>query len=220
MQVVPSITRAKAFFGMNPIEFVDDVVCSVSTYVQETLDAMFSKLLEVKASKTQKMKFETDLKAAMQESINTNSDLFELYVMRNIFHIDVDVDLTEVLTRSEASVLGDDFSADRDDLSFGHEDGEDLDGQLEQLYREIQSEQARRKRLASEIRTNQAQLKIAEMIRERLPRIRELAESVKTLPVDEIDKIIVQLQDLLERARSIPPDQRSLAFHQNAFIFD
>lgn len=223
-QVIPSITRAKAFFGMNPLEFVDDVVSSVSTYVQETLDAMFAKLLEVKVSQNHKYKFERDIAAAMHESINTNADLFELYVMRNIFHIDVDVDLTDALTRSlETSTIGDETSAERVDFSFGYDDSDGLDGQLEELYRQIQIEQSKRKSLASEIRTNQAQVKIVEMILERLPAIKELAASVKELPIDDIDRIISQCQQLLERVKSIPPEQdpaKSLAFHQNTFIFD
>ena len=222
-QVIPSITRAKAFFGMNPLEFVDDVVTSVSTYVQETLEALFAKLLEVKTSQNHKYKFERDIREAMQESININSDLFELYVMRNIFHIDVDVDLTDALTRSENSTIGDEVSADRVDLSFGYDDSEGLDGQLEELYKQIQMEQSKRRFLASEIRRNQVQVKIAEMIMERLPAIRELATSVVELPIDEIDRIIAQCQELLERVRSVPPEKdpmKSLAFHQNTFIFD
>lgn len=214
----PSITRAKTFFGMNPVTFVDDVVCAVSTYIQNASEAMSAKLLEVKASTNHKYKFERDLKIAMQESINRNSDLFELYVLRNIFHVDVDVDLASAITRNESTIEEESSS----NFKFTHEDGEGLDERLEQLYKEIHEEQVRSKQLAAEIKANQAQLEIYKLILKRLPAIRQLADSIRTLPTDDIDRMRARLEEILERTRSVQPEspEKSLAFHKGAFIID
>jgi hypothetical protein len=58
-----------------------------------------SVMVDVRISDHHKRSFMRELTTRVMHSLNVNSDIFEIYVMRNIFHIPVDVDLTGSLVR-------------------------------------------------------------------------------------------------------------------------
>lgn len=197
---------------MNPIDFVDDVVCAVSFYVTEGLEAIASKLTEVRISRNHVHKFVTTITSAMQKSVDKNSDLMELYVMRNIFHIDTDVDLAGALSspmRSPRKEMIPDVS-------------DDLDVRLTNLYEEIEAEERKKMRLVAAIKREEEQLKITEMIDARLPEIRELAKAAKALPHADVNAMLGDLTEILVKARTRPRSDpaKALAAYQDGFKFD
>jgi predicted nucleic acid-binding Zn-ribbon protein len=141
-----------------------------------------------------------------------------MYVMRNIFHIPVDVDLAGALVSSES-----DHAFDLDHSSgFGADVG-DFDQRLRALHRQIDEAQFRRKQLASSIQTTRAQLKISEACLSRMPQITELHAAANSLPVDRIEQLREKVIELLGKSRELSSEsdpKRSLAFHKEAFVFD
>lgn len=213
-EAVASVARARTFFGFNPVDFVDDIVCAMSFYISSCMEAISAKLAEVQISPNHKQRFIKELTDAVQKSVNKNADLFELFVMRNIFHIDTDVDLASALSAPTVE-------KSRDNVSVMNEDTDDgIDAELEALYAEIETESRRRCELIQKIKQNDAQLTIAEALEKRRPELEALARESQTLPSAEITEKIRSFEDILDRLKSRRRSQPSLAFQKQAFQFD
>ena len=211
---VASVARARTFFGFNPVDFVDDIVCAMSYYISSCLEAISAKLAEVRVSPNHKQRFMRELSEVVQKSVNKNADLFELFVMRNIFHIDIDVDLAGALTAPEVHEDGGGVSMIQGDSDDG------TDAELEALYAEIEKETRRRCELIKTIRQEEAQLAIAEALEKRLPEIEELGKCAHELPSDEVNEKIRRFEDILEHLKSHRRSEPSLEFQKQAFRFD
>jgi hypothetical protein len=78
---------------------MDTVVTAISHDVQSGIESLGSVMLHVRRSDNHKHSFMSELPARVMHSLNVNSDIFEMYVRCNIFHIPVDIDLTGSLVR-------------------------------------------------------------------------------------------------------------------------
>jgi hypothetical protein len=212
-----SNARVKTFFERDPIEFIDDVVAAMSHYVESNIESLGSRMADVHLSDNHKRAFLHDLMARVMHSLNVNSDIFEMYVMRNIFHIPVDVDLAGSLMPSQNS------AAEDLDRSFTRDaESDDLDEEIHSLISQIEASKERRRQLVQSIKANEARLKVSQAALNRMPAIAELAQATAAVPVDRINELIQSMTTLLQKAKATaPPDpMQTLAFHQSAFNFD
>jgi hypothetical protein len=212
-----SNARVKIFFERDPIEFIDDVVMAMSHYVRSGIDSLSSVMVDVRLSDNHKRSFIRDLAARVKHSLDVNSDIFEMYVMRNIFHIPVDVDLAGSVVQSQESAV-DDL-----DRSFGRDaESDELDEEIRALQAQIYKSNERRKKLVREAKQTEAKLKISKAALERMPAIMELAQAVEAVPSKRINELIQSMEDLLRRSRAAEGTEevQSLAFQQAAFTFD
>jgi hypothetical protein len=219
-----SNARVRSFFGCDPVEFVDDVICAMASYVTAGIESLSSLITATGLSENHKAKFCHDLSAQMQKSINENSDIFELYVVRNICHVPIDVDLA-----AELSDIHQVQSPNIEASPVRVDDSGALDDELMDLRERIRVEQGRRRHFVEELRRTQAQISVFETLDRRLAKIRELKQLVDSLPSRELEGRIEELKDLLRGARKVSEQarndtvdsaMRSLAFHQAGFVFD
>jgi hypothetical protein len=216
-EAAASNARVKTFFERDPIEFIDDVVAAMSHYVESGIESLGSIMADVRLSDNHKRAFLRELMARVMHSLNVNSDIFEMYVMRNIFHIPVDVDLAGSL------MPGPGPDAEDLDRSFGRDaDSDDLDEEMRALIAQIEAGKDRRRRLAQSIRASEARLKVSQAALNRMPAIAELAHAAAAVPAGRVDELIRSMSALLQRAEAAeaPASGASLAFHQSAFNFD
>jgi hypothetical protein len=116
---------------------------AISHDVQNGIESLGSVMVDVRISDNHKRSFMRDLTARLMHSLNVNSDMLEIYVMRNICHIPVHVDLAGSLVRSPAS------AADELDRSFERDaDPNDLDNEIRALTAEIDGGKERRRERA------------------------------------------------------------------------
>jgi hypothetical protein len=219
MTQLTSDPRVRTFFQTDPVSFIDEVVASMSHYVSGGLESLSSMLSDrsLGVSPNHKAALVQNLNQKIQTSLTLNADIFEMYLLRNIFHIPVDVDLAGVIMDSH-----NEQSASFDGAAFGP-DSEDLDQHLADLHHQIGEAQFRRKRLANSIQSTRLQLKISEQCLARLPALSQLRAAAAALPVNRVEKLREELVQLLERSRSLAQDAdpvKSLAFHKGAFVFD
>lgn len=216
--------RVRSFFKFDPIEFSDDVICSLSFYINNAIDTINSLLTKVEVSENIKLKFQNDLITKLQNSIDVNADKFELYIMRNIFDISVNIDLTpdidtpKKVRNSDKDGL-DDF--DDDDNDF---DDTELNQNLTDLYEQIQDAQAQRVQLVTSIKSNKAKLYEANELLKRMPSINKIIELAEQLPASEIEGLAQRIKDLLDRVKELEDldenEKRSVEFDKASFTFD
>jgi hypothetical protein len=217
VEVAASNARVMTFFQRDPVDFIDDMVMAVSHYVQSGIESLSSIMMDVKLSENHKRAFMRELTAQVMHSLNVNSDIFEMYVMRNIFHIPVDIDLAGSIMESQ------DFSAVDLDRSFSRDgDSDDLDDEIRELTAKIYQNKEKRKQLLRSVKENEARLKISQTALDRIPAIVELEKAVANAPCDQMDSLLGSMQKLLSEAKRIEPSEptQSLVFHQTAFNFD
>jgi hypothetical protein len=190
---------------------------AMSHYVKTGIESLVSVMTDVRLSENHKRVFVRELKSRVVLSLDRNSDIFEMYVMSNIFHIPVDADLV--------GIMAPDPDGDMRDLSQSFrtsDESDELDRELAAVTREIHNAQARQRELATSICTTETQLKVCELVLARLPDVVGLAEAINELPADRIDQLIQAMEGILETARTAEArtPAQSLAFHQAAFKFD
>lgn len=213
--------RSRSFFGFNPIEFSDDVAIALSYYMDNALGSIISILSNVKVSEKKKEKFQDELIQILQNSVNLNSDKFELYILRNIFDISVNIDLTSTIDTPKNDKAADEDvlnGIDNDD-SF---DDRELDSQLMELYAQIQECQAERVQLITSIKTNKAQLNEANEIVNRLPKINQIIDLVEKIPPSEIEGVAQKIKELLDRVNDLASHEQNekRTFQQDKESFD
>jgi hypothetical protein len=212
-----SNARVQTFFQRDPIEFIDDVVMAMSHYVQSGIESLGSVMVNVRLSDNHKRAFMRELTARVMHSLNVNSDIFEMYVMRNIFHIPVDVDFAGSLAQSQ------DSSAEALDGSFKPApESDDFDKEILRLRAKIRESNEKRKRLLHSVKENEAKLQISKAALDRMPEILEEAQATADLPCDQINRLIQSMRNLLRKSKAIEVGDamQSLAFHEAAFSFD
>lgn len=214
--------RIRSFFKFDPIEFSDDVICSLSFYINNTIDTINSLLTSIEVSEKNKSIFQNELVTKLQNSIDENADKFELYIMRNIFDISVNIDLTsDIDTPKKKSDEDEQKFSDNQDDDF---DDKDLDRQLAELYAQIQESQAKRVQLVTTIKTNKAKLNEVRELTKRLPDINRIIELTQQLPSDEIKKLSNTFNDLLQQVQDLANRKQSekklFENEKNSFEFD
>ncbi|KAK8898859.1 hypothetical protein M9Y10_001151 [Tritrichomonas musculus] len=214
--------RIRSFFKFDPIEFSDDVICSLSFYINNTIDTINSLLTSIEVSEKNKSIFQNELVTKLQNSIDENADKFELYIMRNIFDISVNIDLTsDIDTPKKKSDEDEKKFSDNQDDDF---DDKDLDRQLAELYAQIQESQAKRVQLVTTIKTNKAKLNEVRELTKRLPDINRIIELTQQLPSDEIKKLSNTFNDLLQQVQDLANRKQSekklFENEKNSFEFD
>ena len=222
-----SNARVRSFFKFDPIEFSDDVVCALSSYISSAIDSLVSLMSKVDVSEKDKRTFISNLISVMQESLDKNADKFEAYILRNIFDISVNVDLAAAIDtpkkgESSNNSVHDSFGIndiDEEDL-----DENELDNELTQLYNKIQSEQNKRIELLASIKGNRVKLNEAKQIVERLPKINQIINLASQLPKNDIQDLENKIQNLLDTAKGIlnktVNEKKSIEFEKEAFQFD
>jgi hypothetical protein len=216
-EAIASNARVRSYFQRDPIEFVDDIVMAMSHYVNNGIESLASVMTDLHLSENHKRAFIRELKSRVVLSLDRNSDIFEMYVMRNIFHIPVDADLVGMMAPEPEGDPG-----DLNQSFHATDESDKLDRELIAITREIQDAQARQRELAASIRATETQLKVCELVLARLPDVVELAEAADKLPTKRIDQLIQAMEAMLEAARAAEAraPAQSLAFHQAAFKFD
>ena len=195
-----SNARIRSFFEFDPLDFIDEVVIATSEYINGGLASLTAVVDLQDVAARARSDFLQQLNKRLQKSLNVNSDLLEMFLMRNIFWIDVDVDLAFEFSRSDPQNL----EPEPDDA-----DETELDKQLESLRAEIGKELARRMQLQEQIRANSERELVASIIAERETDVTELIHDIKSLPVEEVTRAC----SVLESFREIPE-------RPHRFIFD
>ena len=197
-----SNARIRSFFQFDPLEFVDEVVIATSEYINGGL-ASLTAILDLQDSPpSAKAELLRQLNKRLQKSLNLNSDLLEMFVMRNIFWVDIDVDLAFELS-SAALPQSPALATDSDD-------SDRLDEELESLRASIAREAERRANLIRSIRGNEEKARAASLVAERAPAIESLLKDIEALPVGDVSRALTLLQSFRERL-SPPP---------HGFVFD
>ena len=212
--------RVRQFFGFDPVEFVDDVVCATSFYINGLQESLSSLLSAESISQNRQNEIKTKLFSALQSSIDLNSDIFELYLMRNIFHIPVDADLTSELVSNSTKNIP---IQSETSFSYDLEEEEELDSELRNLYQQIREEQEKRHSLQQSIFKHKINLQQTQEITKRSTQINNIIRSAQELPTQQIDELHDKLQKVYQKAKSFQSDfsdKQTLAFHQSAFSFD
>lgn len=192
--------RIRSFFEFDPLDFIDEVVIATSEYINGGLASLTAVVDLQDVAARARSGFLQQLNKRLQKSLNVNSDLLEMFLMRNIFWIDVDVDLAFEFSRSDPQNL----EPEPDDA-----DETELDKQLESLRAEIGKELARRMQLQEQIRANSERELVASIIAERETDVTELIHDIKSLPVEEVT-----------RACSVLESFREMPERPHRFIFD
>ena len=195
-----SNARIRSFFEFDPLDFIDEVVIATSEYINGGLASLTAVVDLQDVAARARSDFLQQLNKRLQKSLNVNSDLLEMFLMRNIFWIDVDVDLAFEFSRSDPQNL----EPEPDDA-----DETELDKQLESLRAEIGKELARRMQLQEQIRANSEREMVASIVAERETDVTELIHDIKSLPVEEVTRAC----SVLESFREIPE-------RPHRFIFD
>ena len=197
--------RIRSYFQFDPLEFIDDVVIATSEYINGGLGSLAAIVDLQDLPEGEKEGFLTKLRKRLQRSLNTNSDLFEMYVMRNIFWVDIDVDLAFEISKTETTP-----NVDLDETA----EDKSLDVELEELRSQIKEEIRERRILLSQIRETQTRMQIAEETVERIPEMQQLLNEMKVLPVSQIVNASSILKSIKERfpAESAKTTIQSLVF--------
>ena len=195
-----SNARIRSFFEFDPLDFIDEVVIATSEYINGGLASLTAVVDLQDVAARARSDFLQQLNKRLQKSLNVNSDLLEMFLMRNIFWIDVDVDLAFEFSRSDPQNL----EPEPDDA-----DETELDKQLESLRAEIGKELARRMQLQEQIRANSEREMVASIVAQRETDVTELIHDIKSLPVEEVTRAC----SVLESFREIPE-------RPHRFIFD
>lgn len=220
MESTESNTRIRQFFGFDPIEFVDDVVCSTSYYINGLKESLSSLLSSESISQNKQNEIKSKLFTALQSSIDLNSDIFEMYLMRNIFHIPVDVDLTSELS-SSSKIAGNMDSLSSESM-INEADEDELDSELEGLYAEIRNEQNVQQELWDKISSKRIMIQQTNEIVKRTDMIDEILRNAGEIPVQQIDELLENLQSTFQKAKTFHSniEENKLLYHQSSFTFD
>lgn len=213
--------RVRQFFKFNPIDFFDDTIDAISYYINSALDSFRSLLDSVKASDSNKFNFVSDLIAKLQNSVDENADIFELYAMRNIFDISVNVDLMPDIDTPKKKKSDD--PNEFNEMAADDFNDDELDAQLADLYRQIQTEQARRVELLTSLKTNTIKLNEARQLVQRLPNINKIIDMIKQLPVEETEQRsqkFREFKDIVKNMAQEVDSQKTLEYEKQAFTFD
>lgn len=221
-EVSYSNPRIRSFFKFDPIEFSDDVVCALSFYLNQAIDSIISLLTNVPTSESRKKKFQNDLITKLRNSIDENADKFELYIMRNIFDISVNIDVTADIDTPK-KVKGNEEGG-FDEMEEEDFNDEKLDKKLDELYAQIQDCQAQRVQLVTSIKSNKAKLNEANALVARLPKINEIIKLAEQLPEREIESLAQRMKDLFDRVQDLAShdqnEKRSFEYDKASFVFD
>ena len=196
-----SNARIRSFFQFDPLEFVDEVVIATSEYINGGLESLTAILDLQDSPPAAKAELLRQLNKRLQKSLNLNSDLLEMFVMRNIFWVDIDVDLAFELSSTVPQSPA---------VALDGDDGDRLDEELESLRASIASEAERRARLIQSIRGNEEKARAASLVAERAPAIESLLKDIEALPVGDVSRALTLLQSFRERL--CPPP--------HGFVFD
>lgn len=202
-----SNARIRSYFGFDPVEFVDDIVVATSEYINGSLESLAAAVSVQDMPIDAKEKFMGKVNSRMQRSLNINSDLLEMYVMRNIFWIDVDVDMAAELRQADKSAVS--ISVDMD-----YDDG--TDRRLKDLYAEISSESSKRTALLHAIDATEKQCKVAEQIVARRAEIDALLGELQSLPTDRVESAVSVLQSYKDLMNSRPARRQP----SQSFVFN
>lgn len=221
MENVESNTRIRQFFGFDPIEFVDDVVCSTSYYINGLKESLSSLLTSESISQNKQNEIKSKLFTALQASIDLNSDIFEMYLMRNIFHIPVDVDLTSELSTPSKNISEFD-NLSSESIINENTNEEELDNELEELYEQIRNAQNEQQRLKQQIRSKKTMIKQTNEIIKRTDLIDEIIRNANEIPMEQIDELLKNLQGTYQKAKTYHSDvsENKLLYHKSSFTFD
>lgn len=210
-----SNSRIKSYFNFDPIELIDDIVCAVSQYINDGIESLAALLIQLDNNEETRNRVINKITELMQDSLNRNSDLFELYLMRNIFVIPVDVDLASAIDSAES-----DQSFDVSN-NLSHEN--ELDEEIENLYKKINEQKLVYLSHLKNIKENEIQSQIYEQIISRVPILEKLLLEYQELPQQKLDELVSLAEDcfnLSKNAKSINDSEHLLEFHKKSFNFD
>lgn len=225
-QNVQSDPRIRSFFGFDPLVMIDDIICATSHYINNGIDSLYSLLSQYNLSDERKTEITRKLAYKLNESFNKNSDMFEMYCMRNIFPIHVDIDLCDALINSEKSAPASPYrnqigpDEDIDEVS------ETLDQQLLEIQKNIEDQKTIYYDLVQSIRSKKVQLCVSQKLLERKPRIEHLINKYKQIPAEKIANITQQMTaclEMVEKYANILAEEeqhKRLSYHKNTFKFD
>ena len=210
-----SNARVKTYFQFDPLELIDDIVCATSQYVNDGIESLYALFAQLDMSENIKNEFITKLSQKIQESLNKNSDLFELYLMRNIFVIPIDVDLASALDIEENKNI-------EDNNNFIVEN-EDFDSEIIALYDKINELKTEHSFLIESIKRNKINLYISDRIIERIPDFQEIIGMYNSIPNEKITQLNLLSQEISSLLNNFKNDDNLIEknkFNEKSFVFD
>lgn len=198
--------RIRSYFRFDPTEFVDDVVVAVSSYINAAIESLSAMMADIHVSQSTKKDFKEKIIKKMQQSLLTNADIFEGYLLRNIFSIPIEVDLAEALTAPSTPKKS--FLEDGTESVINEEEDEvDYDSQLDQLYKQIHQAQEKNLQLAQENKALKIQVMEDNKLKELIPKMLEIAKEAEQLSANEIEQLCQQMKNLQMKfnTRTIEP---------------
>ena len=173
--------RVRSFFGFDPNAMIDDIASSVMYYINSNINALAPLLTGDSGERM------NEFITRLQESYIKNMDLFELYTMRNIFDIPLDLDLVDVEQEQESDIkLDDSFVADSNDY----------DNELLALYQRFNEQQEQKKMHVNNINELESQLSINQQILQRAAKIKSIISEAHSLPVNRVQQLDLKIKNL------------------------
>ncbi|EAX95489.1 hypothetical protein TVAG_222860 [Trichomonas vaginalis G3] len=223
---VSSSSRVKSFFQFDPCDLIDDTISAVTQYINDALVSFSEHLKASKFSQSEIDEIRAKITREISNSLAVNADLFEMYLLRNIFNIPLSIDLASVVTNNftENSATSDSIASIADIPSI-KTTNKDLNDQIEDLRQQIIHKHKQYTELCHSIQEKEVQALYLENLVKRFDRIEKVLKQISSLPTEEARKLCESSEDCLRKAQEIQErvqsaTQNNLNFQKNSFTFD
>ena len=189
----PKYERETEFFGIHPVSVVDNVINAVNDYVCDGCDKVEDFLLQDITLKEHSKEVRSGVDKALkrlQAGIDVNFDKFELYVLRNVLRLPEDFTVPEADETTFLAVPGGPSQA------VSERADEELDQEIYDLQRQIQSAAAMRSALHAERDALDAELAVR---RQRAVELNQLEAMITSVAVGETGGEVVPIEDVVRQ---------------------
>ena len=220
-----STSRVRSFFNFEPIDFIDDTVNAVAIYAADAIVSLAAFMKEDKVPDNEINKIKNKLNQRVAEELNRNSELFGLYLIRNIFNIPASIDLAAALTQRGAE---DQESTEiQEDVVTGvsPEEMGQVDKEIESLIAQISERHDHYTQLCNSIRKNESEAIFLEELTKRISKIENIVERTNALPFQQLGQIDNMANDCMQLVQSMMQTKdlsatQSVDQHSRDFTFD
>lgn len=225
--IVSSSSRVKTFFNFDPYELIDDTVSAVTQYITDALMSFTECLKGNRFTQDEANQISAKLQREISKSLAENADLFEMYLLRNIFNVPLNVDLGQNLNDDfqESSNLMESMMSSNMDISSIQSMNNELDAEIESLRAQIIERYQQYIDLCKRIQKNELEALYLEKLISRFDKIESILHSISQLPTEQAKLLCQKTEECLKKAQQINEAKQrslndSLALQKASFTFD
>lgn len=224
-----STSRVRSFFNFEPVDVIDDAVNAVAVYAADVIVSLTTCLKEDGFPDNEVTKIKNKLNQRVAEELNKNSELFILYLLRNVFNIPASVDLaaayTAPSTHNDDDLSKSDISHEEPITGVSEDQMKAIDTEIDKMLAQINGKYDEYVEMCKSIRANETEAVYLDKILERLNKIESIVDRVNELPTDRLENVNTKLKECIQETESMIEKTRkdansSIEQHKRSFDFD